>query len=71
MKRVVVLNSFEVLLKELRKRKLTNAKFQQKKVVFRSVSLFNFEKLSTYLNNIKEYFLVMFTLDGIELPSWF
>ena len=69
MKRVVVLNSFEVLLKELRKRKLTNAKFQQKKVVFRSVSLFNFEKLSTYLNNIKEYFLVMFTLDGIELPS--
>lgn len=69
MKRVVVLNSFEVLLKELRKRKLTNAKFQQKKVVFRSVSLFNFEKLSTHLNNIKEYFLVMFTLDGIELPS--
>ena len=36
-KRVVVLNSFEVLLKELRKRKLTNAKFQQKKVAFRSV----------------------------------
>lgn len=69
MKRVVVLNSFEVLLKELRKRKLTNAKFQQKKVVFRSVSSFNFEKLSTHLNNIKEYFLVMFTLDGIELPS--
>ena len=33
----MVLNSFEVLLKELRKRKLTNAKFQQKKVVFRSV----------------------------------
>ena len=65
----MVLNSFEVLLKELRKRKLTNAKFQQKKVVFRSVSLFNFEKLSTHLNNIKECFLVMFTLDGIELPS--
>ena len=65
----MVLNSFEVLLKELRKRKLTNAKFQRKKVVFRSVSLFNFEKLSTHLNNIKECFLVMFTLDGIELPS--
>ena len=65
----MVLNTFEVLLKELRKRQLTNAKLQQKKVVFRSVSLFNFGKLSTHLNNIKQYLLVMFTLDGIELPS--
>ena len=42
------LNTFKALLKELRKRQLKNAKSQQKKVVFRCVSIFNFEKLSTH-----------------------